>query len=106
MKEWTEPMARFGAVRGTEPAPYGQPTSTQAQPTRPAPQTESNEPAGLAAWLATQEATQFVGQWVLLTSDHEVIDHASRPSELFDRHPEIRNPYIVFVKPRNIRFIG
>jgi hypothetical protein len=71
----------------------------------PTPRQE-NEPNGLAEWQATQEAKELEGRWVLLTHDYEVIDHASKPSELFDRHPDIDTPFIVFVKPSNAIFVG
>jgi|SRR5215204_1373801 len=102
--EWR--TVRFGAVHSTGTAPYGQPDSTQSLPTQPAPQTESNGPVGLAEWLATPEARELEGRWVLLSHDYEVIDHASKPSELFDRHPDINTPFIVFVKPSNVIFVG
>ena len=106
MTESTESIASFGTVRSTITAPYGQPSSTQSQPTQTVPETEPNEPAGLADWLATPEARELEGRWVLLAHDYEVIDHASKPSELFDRHPDINTPFIVFVKPSNVIFVG
>ena len=56
--------------------------------------------------MATPEARELEGRWVLLSHDYEVIDHASKPSELFDRHPDINTPFIVFVKPSNVIFVG
>jgi hypothetical protein len=98
-----ETMAGFGAVGSTDSAPYGELRATRNDLTQRATRPPVEEPAGLVEWLATPAARELVGQWVLLTPDYEVIDYASRPSELLDRHPDNRSPFIVFVRPRNIR---
>jgi hypothetical protein len=82
------------------------PRSTQDTPVTPTRSRDTEEPAGLEQWLETPEARQLVGQWVLLTRDYDVIDSAPRPSVLLDQHPEIRSPFIVFVRPRNARYVG
>jgi len=82
------------------------PRSTQDRPVTPARSRNPEEPAGLAEWLKTPEASRHVGQWVLLTHDYEVIDSALSPSELLDHHRDITNPLIVLVKPQNLRFVG
>jgi hypothetical protein len=82
------------------------PSSTRSESVTPAVRPDVDEPAGLAEWLASPAARELVGQWVLLTRDYEVIDYAPAPSELFERHPEIRSPFIVFVRPSNIRYAG
>lgn len=82
------------------------PRSTQDRPVTPTRSRDTEEPAGLADWLETPEARQLVGQWVLLTRDYDVIDSAPRPSELLDRHSDIRSPFIVFVRPRDVRYVG
>jgi hypothetical protein len=57
------------------------------------------EPTGLIEWLGTREARQYEGQWVLLSDDFEVIDHAHSPTDLLKRHPDLRTPMVVFVDP-------
>jgi hypothetical protein len=106
MTESTGSMAGFRTSRGTEitEQQFGQSSSTREDLPTPARRPDSNEPPGLAEWLATPEASQLVGQWVLLTRDYEVIDYAPAPSELFERHPDNRSPFIVFVRPRNTRY--
>lgn len=101
MTESTRQMPSFNA--GTTHTPYSQPSGTRSDVGQRATRPSVEEPAGLVEWLATPEARELVGRWVLLTRDYEVIDHASRPSELLDRHPDNRSPFIVFVRPRNIR---
>jgi hypothetical protein len=101
MSESTQQMPSFGA--GTAHIPYSQPRGTRNDAGQRVTRPDFDEPAGLAEWLGTPEASQFVGRWVLLTRDYEVLDYASRPSELLDRHPDNRSPFIVFVRSRNIR---
>jgi hypothetical protein len=85
------PDPRFESVRGTSgPAAGGNPPS-------PA------DPPGLGDWFATEEAARHVGRWVLLTDDYQVIAAAPTPRQLFEAHPEIKAPFIVYVDPANLR---
>lgn len=93
-------MEAFGTFSSTHtPRPrFSGPNSTRSEPLVPTPQPES-EPTGLIEWLGTQEARQFEGQWVLLSDDFEVIDHAHSPTDLLQRNPDLRTPMVVFVDP-------
>lgn len=96
---------RVGVVgSGTGQPRFGQPSSTRNEPVEPAtrPGPERRE---LAEWLASPEARRLEGRWVLLSDDYEVKDSAATPSELFERHPEERAPFIVFVRPSNITYV-
>lgn len=68
------------------------------------PQIES-EPAGLIEWLGTPEARQYEGQWVLLSDDFGVIDHAHSPTDLLRRHPNLRTPLVVFIDPADANLV-
>ena len=100
----TESRTSFNPSPGTgTTSPRYSPSSGTPQQGQSAalPQFES-EPTGLIEWLGTQEARQYEGQWVLLSDDFEVIDHAHSPTDLLKRNPNLRTPLIVFVDPPGI----
>ncbi len=90
----------FGALRSrTTMRPFRQASGTpQREHASVLPQFEP-EPTGLIEWLGTQAARQLEGQWVLLSDDFEVIDHAHSPTDLLKRNPNTSTPLIVFVDP-------
>jgi hypothetical protein len=84
---------------GTPMPQFGQPSATLRQERNSALAQFESEPSGLVEWLGTREARQYEGQWVLLSDDFEVIDHAHSPTDLLRRHNDLRTPMIVFVDP-------
>lgn len=98
----TEPSrTNFGVLGSprTTMQPFTQASATsRREHTSALPQFEP-EPTGLIEWLGTREARQFEGQWVLLSDDFEVIDHAHSPTDLLKRNPNPRTPLVVFVDP-------
>lgn len=97
----TETSRNFDARRGssTTMQPFGRVSGTpQREHTSVLPRFEA-EPTGLIEWLGTRAARQYEGQWVLLSDDFEVIDHAHSPTDLLKRHPDLRTPMVVFVDP-------
>lgn len=96
---------RFNVFAGAGTAPqFGQSGSTRSEQTTPAAGSDSKH-GGLIEWLASTEARRLEGRWVLLTDDFEVVDSAETPSDLLDRHPEDRTPFVVFVDPSNVNLV-
>src|SRR3712207_2533324 len=97
----------FDALRSSGPTmpQFGPSRGTQQEHFPPAARTEA-EPDGLLEWLSSAEAKQFEGQWVLLSDDFEVRDHARTLTELAQRNRNARTPIIVFVDPENTNLIA
>lgn len=104
----TEPSRTdFNPLRSTRTTvqPFGQASGTpQQERASVLPQVES-EPAGLIEWLRTPVARQYEGQWVLLSDDFGVIDHAHSPTDLLRRNPNLRTPLVVFVDPADTNLV-
>jgi hypothetical protein len=92
----------FGAIDlktagGTDPA---------VGATGPAgPATPMVRPSPIEAWLATLQARQFAGRWVLLNEDLEPVDADLSPTALQNRHANSGGgDVIVFVQPGTAQF--
>jgi hypothetical protein len=92
----------FGAARAgsTSPKRFSAPegTAPSASPRRQEPVSTP----GLNGWLKSQTARSLAGRWVLLSDDFDVLDHATSPGELLERHPHDRSPTVVFVEPQGV----
>lgn len=83
----------------TGPIHFSQPRGTAAFGSTPETRTaRESPPAGLSEWLRSDAARQYVGRWVLLASDFQVVGSAVSPGELLRQHPDETSPMVVFVE--------
>ena len=84
---------------------YSVPTATAPMPVTVAEEQtpESPEAQALSAWLSSDAAAPFEGQWVMLDTALQVVDSDLSPGVLLSRHPTEVAPRVVFVPPSNQR---
>ncbi len=69
------------------------------------PATPMIQPSPIEAWLATLQARQFAGRWVLLNEDLEPVDADLSPTALQNRHANSGGRGVmVFVQPGPDKF--
>ena len=87
-----------GVSQGTK-TDFSDPTGTTEPPAAAAtPQPTTEEPQGLADWLASPAAQQYQGRWVLLDDDFTVVRAGESPADLL-RHDDRPSPLVVYVQP-------
>jgi hypothetical protein len=63
------------------------------------------QPSPIATWLATPQARQFAGRWVLLNEDLAPLDADLSPTALQNRHANSGGrDVVVFVQPGPAQF--
>lgn len=96
------PRSHFATAGAT--TPHFQDTSGTVTPAQPQTASPSERSVRVAQWLASAQARNYDGQWVLLNDSYQVTDSDPSARVLVERHSGLSDPLVVFVHPPRVRF--
>ncbi len=98
-------MAYYSGTIDLKTAGGLDPVTGATGPGTAVPATPIIEPSPIKTWLATPQARQFAGRWVLLNQNLEPVDIDLSPTALQNRHSSSGDKVvIVFVPPGMTQF--